>query len=362
MRNVFLAAALLSGGSLAQTAPVQDLTGLLEPLRVGAGAPSLAGVVVVGDQVYGTALSGTVAAGGAPVTSSSTFELGAMAATMTATVIARLVERGLLGWDSTLGDVLTDVKMLGGYRTVPLKALLSARSGMPFDLLSFKTEPLGAARKAYLEQALSEPAGPSGVVVSNVARVAAAMMAEKVSGKTWAALMQDELFGPLGMNGCVVGIGTSGDPFPHRWNGDKIVSQPYTAANPAVRNGADGVRCTLAGLAPFLRAHLLGESGGSAYLKPASWKTLHTDPMGTSGRYGLEWGISGADWTKGPLLLAGGNDTNNTCVVWVIPGRNVAVMVATNIGMDEKGSTARTDALLNDAVNTLVREAFRANP
>ncbi len=362
MRSLMLVAALSGGVSFAQTVQVQNFSSLLEPLRVKAGAPALVGVVVVGDRVYGTALSGTVASGGAALTPSSTFQLGAMAATMTATVVARLVERGQLSWDSTLGDVLTDVKMQSGYRDLTVRALLSARSGMPFDLKTFATEPLGAARRAYLEQALSEPPGPSGVAVSNVARVAASMMAEKVSGKLWATLLQDELFGPLGMTGCVVGVGTSGDPFPHRWVGDKAVAQPYSAANPAVRNGADGVRCTLAGLAPFLKAHLQGEAGGSAYLKPASWKTLHTDPFGTPGRVGLEWGVGGADWTQGPLLLAGGNDTNNDCVVWVIPGRNVAVMVATNIGIDDAGSLSRTDALLNDAVNTLVREAFRANP
>ncbi len=359
MRKLLLTVALLGGGAAGQ---VQDFSGLLEGIRARYSAPALAGVVVTGDQVSATALSGKVAGGGSAPTLASTFQLGGLSATMSATLIARLVERGLLSWDSQLGDVLNDVQMRPEYRSVTLKALLSNRSTMPFDLEKFETEPLGKARKAYLEQALAQPGGSQQAMVSNVARVAASMMAEKVTGKDWATLMRGDLFGPLGMTGCVVGLSGAGDPLPHRWNGDRVIEQPSTAVNPAVRNGADGVRCPLNGVAAFLKAHLLGEAGGAPFLTPQTWKTLHTDPLGGPVRVALEWGLGEAEWARGPLLVGGGNDTNNACLVWVIPGRNVAVMVATNIGQDQLGSMKRTNDMLNEAINALVREAFKAAP
>src|SRR6476659_4102455 len=100
MRNVILAAALLGSTALARTAPIQDFSGLLDGLRAKYGLPALMGVAVTGSGVFGAGVSGNVTPGGAAVTASSVFQLGSTSKTMTATMIARLVEKGLLSWDS----------------------------------------------------------------------------------------------------------------------------------------------------------------------------------------------------------------------------------------------------------------------
>ena len=364
MRNVILAAALLGSTALAQTIPIQDFSGLLDGLRAKYGLPALMGVAVTGSGMFGAGVSGNVTPGGAAVTASSVFQLGSTSKTMTATMIARLVEKGLLSWDSKVVDVLPDVKMRDEYRDVTLRTLLAHRAGTPHLPPPAMAGDRWAARKAFIEQGYAQPRLPAGYSYSNVGYVTATMMAEKVTGKDWQTLMREELFGPLGMTGCTFGPGEAGDPLPHRFTATGVQVFPMDSGNSAVVEGSDRVRCPVMGMAPFLIAHLTGEAGGSAFLKAETWKRLHTDSFSPDRPvYAQGWSINPAvPWAKGPLLWHTGSNTFNYAYMWVVPGRNAAVLVATNVGNDEKNTADRATAALTDAINTLIREVFKANP
>ena len=108
MRIFVLAAALLVTLTHAQT--TLDLTTTLEALRAKYNLPSLSGVAILGDTIAGVAAVGKLQAGGEqPVTLQSAYQLGSNSKSMNATMIARLVERGLLRWNSTLGEVLPTI-------------------------------------------------------------------------------------------------------------------------------------------------------------------------------------------------------------------------------------------------------------
>lgn len=91
---------------------------------------------------------------------------------ITVTLIARLVERGALEWDTPLKQLLPDLvaTMRPEYQEVKLIELLSHRSGLPGStdtkfLQSFRddTRSLPDQRRAYLQRALTEaPAGKRG--------------------------------------------------------------------------------------------------------------------------------------------------------------------------------------------------------
>ena len=71
-----------------------------------------------------------------PVTLSDQWHLGSDGKIMTSTLIARLVERGQLRWDTTLAEVFPEVagQMHPDFRQVTLLQLLSHRAGLPENL------------------------------------------------------------------------------------------------------------------------------------------------------------------------------------------------------------------------------------
>jgi CubicO group peptidase (beta-lactamase class C family) len=72
---------------------------------------------------------------GAPdlVTPADRFHIGSDAKAMTATMLATLVEKGKLGWDTTPSAVFPEAKdrILPDYRDVTLTDLLAHRAGLP---------------------------------------------------------------------------------------------------------------------------------------------------------------------------------------------------------------------------------------
>jgi CubicO group peptidase (beta-lactamase class C family) len=360
MRFPVLAAALLVGMTQAQGK--LDLTSSLEGLRAQFNLPSLSAAAVLGGDVIGAAAVGRLSADGdANVTPSSAYQLGSISKSVTATMIARLVERGLLRWDSTLGEVLGDITMREEYKSVTLEALLSHRSGVVDNVAPPNIADLSTARKTYLETALAQPRGKPEFLYSNVGYVAAAVMAEKVTGKPWADLVRAEIFQPLAMGGCDFGFGVAGDPLPHVFTTFTPRALPMNSGNPRVLDGADQIRCPLASFARYVAAHLTGERGGSTLLKPETWKRLHTDPFGK--QYALGWlTVANQPWARGVALTHAGSNTLNFAVVWLAPARGVAVVVATNIGRDEANRLDRVGGAANAVVLAVLPELFKLAP
>ncbi len=339
----------------------RDFSDLLETVRAKYNLPSLSGVAVLRDSLYGAGTVGkTRVDGDVRVTPQSAYQLGSVSKAMNATMIARLVERGLLRWDSTLAEVLPDVRMRDEYKAVTLELLLTHRSGIVGNAEISPAATREPARKQYLEAALAQPRGAKTYLYSNVGYVTAAMMAERVTGKPWDALMREEILEPLGMTGCAVGFGVEGDPLPHRFQAGQAKALPMNSGNPRVLDGADQMRCPLTSFARYVSAHLLGERGESPLLKPETWKRLHTDPFGN--QYAFGWLVGTRTWARGGILTHSGSNTNNYAVVWIAPERGVAVVVATNIGVDETNSLDKVTRIADEAVAALLTELLKVAP
>ncbi|MBN1632518.1 MAG: beta-lactamase family protein, partial [Thermoleophilia bacterium] len=92
------------------------------------------------------------------------------------------------------------------YRAVTLEQLLSHTAGLPAELpgVTWVTffpcdSEAGADRARMVRETLAlEPASPAGsaFLYSNLGYVVAGSMAETVTGKTWEALMKEEVFTP----------------------------------------------------------------------------------------------------------------------------------------------------------------------
>ncbi|MBV9958361.1 MAG: serine hydrolase, partial [Acidobacteria bacterium] len=213
--SVLLLLALWTAPLKAQTneASAADISPLLEEIRSKYDLPALAAAVVRAD---GTIAEGAVGVRvkGRPerVTLKDRFHLGSTAKSMTATMIATLVEEGKLSWETTLAQVFPELgdKLHPTLRAVTLAQLLTHRAGItPFEdeeeptwkqLPKFKGSPT-KVRLAFTEWMLRRgAASPVGeYVYSNAGYCLAAAMAERVTGKSWESLMRERLFKPLGL-------------------------------------------------------------------------------------------------------------------------------------------------------------------
>jgi CubicO group peptidase (beta-lactamase class C family) len=335
----------------------------LESIRSLHGLPALAAMRVEGDAVAEMAAVGSRAAGSpGKVTTRDQWHLGSLTKAMTATLAARLVERSLITWDTTIKNVFPALPgMLSAYDNVRLDELLSHRSGLSDDIktaaflaASNSADPLDTQRRDWIEILLAEaPAVSRGsYLYSNGGYIVAGAMLEAKSGKTWEDLLDEELLTPLGMTNTGFGPpGTAGmadQPRGHRDQaGTWVPLEPDEpgADNPPALGPAGTVHSTLADYARFVAAHL--DDGTSGYLSAASLDKLHSAAPGTDAALG--WFLLDRPWAGGRVLQHAGSNTLWYAVIWVAPKRDFAVFAVTNAaGTRAEAATDTAAGLLID--------------
>jgi hypothetical protein len=107
------------------------------------------------------------------------------------------------------------------------------------------------------------------------------------------------------------------------------------------------VHCSLIDLANYAAFHLAGARGETELLKSESFEKLHTSH---GDDYGLGWVVLEREWAGGRALMHNGSNTMFYVVVWLAPGRDCAVIVATNVGADA------AFAACDEAAGKLIRE------
>jgi CubicO group peptidase (beta-lactamase class C family) len=330
--------------------PVADLAAALGPIRVRFGLPALAAGVYDADSALAEGAVGLRALGqpDAPVTVDDRWHLGSDTKAMTATLLARLVERAALRWDTTLAEAFPAeaAAMVPAYRAVTLEQLLQHRGGVVGDLLAHPAiwnalwtsrAPLIEQRRAFVAQVLALPAAPVGsYLYSNAGYMLVGAAIERATGQSWEDLMRAEVFAPLHMDSCGFGapatVDTTDAPWGHRTAGTTHtpVAPGPAADNPPAVGPAGTVHCTLRDWARFAQMHLRGANGvATPYLRAESFNRLHTAPA--NGDYALGWGVASRPWAGAlPALTHQGSNTMFLCSMWVVPSRGRVLLVAMN--------------------------------
>jgi len=368
---IVLGAIVFGRGSAPTTPPIEyadPVSQMLETIRVKHNFPALAAAVVVDGKIVVTNAVGFRKKGGLePVTVDDKFHLGSVTKSMTATVAAMLVEQGKLSWATTIGEAFPEIKseIHPDYLGVTLEQLLSHRSGAPgtapADLWSKAWTAKGTAaeqRLAFVKGLLAlKPEAKPGTkfIYSNQGYTIAGVMLEKATGKTWEDLLRSMLFEPLGMTtagfGAPASIGKVDQPWGHakKMFSDREPVPPGPGAdNPLAISPAGAVHCSLGDLAKYAVFHMAGERGDSALLTTESFKKLHTAVADNDG-YALGWMVLNRPWANGRALMHNGSNTMFYVVVWMAPEKNCAVIVASNVGVDEafKGCDEAAGKLIN---------------
>ena len=167
--------------------------------------------------------------------------------------------------------------------------------------------------------------------------------------------MRTMLFKPLGMASAGFGppasVGQVDQPWGHRkgTSGIKAVAPGPGADNPLAISPAGAVHCSLGDLAKYAAFHMAGERGGNPFLKSESFKKLH-EPMGDD--YALGWVVVKRQWAGGRALTHSGSNTMFYVVVWMAPEKNCAVIIASNIGVNEAAAGC------DEVAGKLIQEYF----
>ena len=317
---------------------------LLKSIRQKYQVPAIAGAIVTSKGVVTVGVAGVRKRGTTiPVTLADRWHLGSETKAMTATLIATLVERRQLKWDTTIAEVFPELSSAFNpeMRKVTLRQLLSHRAGLPAnpDLVRYRGKNAAKERLRAVRQVLTAPPRTkpgTKYEYSNLGYIIVGAIAEKVTGEDWERSMVDRVFTPLKMKHVGFGgMGTPGkvdQPWGHTANGDPVRANGPSVDNPPIMGPAGRVHCTIQDWSKFVADQLRGARGERSLLKRATYKTLHTPPYG--GSYALGWLVVSRKWGGGNVLHHSGSNTMNYATVWAAPKRGFAVLVCVNQGGD----------------------------
>jgi CubicO group peptidase (beta-lactamase class C family) len=319
----------------------------------------LAAMVTVDGKVEAAAADGErKESSGVPLEISDQFHLGGITKSITATMLARLVESGTMKWTDTVGQIFPDAPVHADWKPVTLKQLLTDTAGAPANFptnLWGKRPALGrestaARRDAVLGVIADKPAYPPGErhVYSNVGYPIAAAMAEKITGATWEDLMRREVFEPLKLTDAGFGPPKSADetleqPRGHRTVLAGKVAVDDTADNTPIMGPAATVHMSLQNLCTFANEHMLGELGRRKLLSAETYKLLHTP----------ELDANACGWVRNepnaniPYTEYWHNGTNTYwyALVAFIPEKNMVIAVTSNDGDSVQAEAAACEIL-----------------
>jgi CubicO group peptidase (beta-lactamase class C family) len=330
------------------------LTKLIVGLRKENDLVGLAAMVAVDGKIVASAADGERKIGsGIWLAIGDRWHLGGLTKSITATMIARLVESGRLKWSDSIGECFPEASIHQDWKTVTLKQLLTDTAGAPANFsatVALKRPALGsectlARRAAVLEVIATKPANPPGkkFVYSNVGFTIAGAMAEKATGATWEDLVKQEVFEPLKLAGAGFGPPKSPDekleqPRGHRVSPGRKLSANDEADNTPIIGPAATVHMTLGDLSTYVTEHLRGDLGEGKLLSAATYKLLHTPELN---HYACGW-IRKEPGEEIPYTAYWHNGSNTLwyALVVFIPEKKMVVAVTSNDGDSKKAEAA----------------------
>jgi CubicO group peptidase (beta-lactamase class C family) len=255
------------------------------------------------------------------VTVDDQFHIGSCFKAITATLVARYVEKGKIGWDTTIEEVFGDsvAEINSDIKDVTVEELLAHRGGIDDASLAKKLydqvpELVGSTREIrtqLLPQILGskQTVKRGDFVYSNFGYTIVGAMLEKITSKDFEDLIQEEVFTPLAMDTAIFGSPGLGKPandfsFPRKHN---KFGKPLLPSQPLKRIKANALLSLAGGFtsmamldwSKFIQANFTGKDASAAnYLSQDSVTKLHsaygeTIQSNVSGSYsyGYGWGI-----------------------------------------------------------------------
>jgi CubicO group peptidase (beta-lactamase class C family) len=268
-----------------------------------------------------------------PATPHTMFSVASVTKPMTATAVMRLVEQGRVHLDRPANDYLGDVKLGSGAWSpagATVRRLLSHTAGLPFH---YEWVYQGEGHRARTSSeviarygVLINPPGTT-FLYSNLGYGVLGEIMARVSGRSYAEVMQAEVFGPLGMTHTVVSNGAGlGDTAATRYATEREPYPAYDLDTPA--GGA--VYTSAHDLTRFGMFHLGNRLTGQARILTDSTRRLmqRSATPASDEQYGLGWLIDDDHGVR--RLYHDGDMPGVRARVNLYPDENLVVAVVTN--------------------------------
>ncbi|MDE0003536.1 MAG: serine hydrolase [Rhodospirillaceae bacterium] len=328
-----------------------DISELLTPAIEQSGAPGMIAAIIDEDGVRATGASG-VRRQDSPeaMTVDDLVYLKSTTKAMTSTMLATLVADGTFanGWDTTVAEVFPELvgSIHRDYRAVTVAQLVRMRGGLtrnPADWNAYSNNPDIMERRYNIlrDNLANAPAGAVGDhLYSNLSYMLAGAMAERLTGMSWEALMEERLFTPLGITSAGYGPpatpGGADQPSGHTPDGSGGWT-PTRIDNPAAGGPAgSNLHMSVRDWAKFISLWLTNKE--PAILDRNTLNELSTSVMGS---YAAGWNVMERHWAGGKEISHGGRDANWRVWVWIAPDRGLAYVAVANAG-DREDGVART--------------------
>ncbi len=320
----------------------------------------LAAMVAVGGQVVAAAADGERKKGsGVWLEINDCWHLGGISKSITATMIARLIESGQMRWTNTIGESFPDPAVHEDWKPVTLRQLLTDTAGAPASFpkaIWYQRPALGpertkARREAVLNALAARPANRPGekFAYSNVGYTIVGAMAEKATGVPWEDLMKREVFEPLKLTSAGFGPPQSPDESLEQPRGHRVVGSWKIAAgddedNTPIIGPAATVHMTLGDLCTFATEHLRGDLGKGKLLSADTYGLLHRPELG---QYACGW-IARRPGKEIPYTVYWHNGSNTLwyALVAFIPEKNMVVAVTSNDGDIKQAEAAAWEIVM----------------
>lgn len=318
--------------------------GLIDPVRL----PSLA---------YGIARRGELLAMGAVgiadkqtgrvATVSTPYSLASVTKPMTATAVALLVERGLLAWDDPINRYLGDARIrsrASDADAVTVRQVAAHVGGLPLHYQFYYSDelcprpPFSVTAERYAKTFWE----PGRYQYSNLGYGLLDHLIERLSGRSYAEFMRDEVFAPLGMIDSTIGAPDSRRAIPY--GPDGVGYPPYDFDHP----GGSAAYGSAEDLLTFGLFHL----GYGPSLLPSTAIQAMQIPLADVAPgigYGLGWGTN-ADRYGYRLVQHTGGMGGVATILRLVPDEGLVIAIAANGQTDQMGRFAdlATAAMLPD--------------
>jgi CubicO group peptidase (beta-lactamase class C family) len=280
-----------------------------------------------------------------PVTPQTLMAIGSNSKSFTVVLMAQLVDEGKLDWDKPVRDYLPDFQLWDEYATKNLrvKELVTHVSGLPRhdDMWygrSFQREEI-YRRLRYLEPTTSLRGRWQ---YNNLMFMTAGYLLERLTGKSWDALVQERIFRPLEMarsNTSTNAMPGSGDfSYPYQPRDGKLERVPFRNVDNVGPGGS--INSSVAEMLNYIQMHInLGQWKGHRILSERNARRMQSpqsvvsenmdDPEKGPETYGLATWVSsyrGHKWVQ----HGGGIDGFISQMAW-LPNDSIGVMVLTNM-------------------------------
>lgn len=283
-----------------------------------------------------------------PVTEFTTYAIGSISKSFTATALAMLVEEGKLRWDDPLSKRVKGFRLGDAYlsQEVTIRDALCHRIGFARNELVWYGSPFD--RDQVVQKLVHlKPEIPlrTGFRYNNMMYLAAGQAIHEATGKSWDDFVADRIFQPLRMETACTSICNFDSDWDLATPHEKVKGKPTPVAWKNVDNigPAGSINASVLDMAEYLKFHL---SGGRAHgkqllnrdncaaltrpqmLMPSPGFSLN--PEAISHAYGLGFMLS--DFKGKPMAEHGGNIDGMSAQLGMIPSEKLGVVILSNGG------------------------------